>query len=219
MSSPRFTASDANLSLGLETSSLCTILSRPRMFSASETYCWISSPFLVLSEPWPAGSTQLFWLRLLSMLTDSIWLLSASSELLCLASNYLWQFVLISWLPILSFIMSSLATCLCKTVPNKNCLCWPTYNFINSQRNSILLDCLNRTPLWTTPNWLNYKALNIMGLAASPPVLVLSHLSSLCSCRVNRENPIADSFCQIFLWFITLSATQLDVTFKHDYFF
>ena len=48
------------------------------MFSASETYCWISSPFLVLSELWLAGSTQLFWLKLLSKLTDSIWLLSAS---------------------------------------------------------------------------------------------------------------------------------------------
>ena len=29
----------------------------------SEAYCWISSPFLVLSELWVAGSTQLFWLK------------------------------------------------------------------------------------------------------------------------------------------------------------
>jgi hypothetical protein len=33
----------ANIGLVLEASSLCTIISRPRMFSASET-CWISSP-------------------------------------------------------------------------------------------------------------------------------------------------------------------------------
>jgi hypothetical protein len=39
-----------------------------------EAYCLISSPFLVLSELWLTGSTQLFWLKLLSELTDSIWL-------------------------------------------------------------------------------------------------------------------------------------------------
>ena len=44
----------ANLGLVLETSDLHTIYYRPRMFSASGTYCWICSPFLVLSE--------LFWL-------------------------------------------------------------------------------------------------------------------------------------------------------------
>jgi hypothetical protein len=66
----------ANLGLVLEASSLGTVLSRPRMFSASEACCWVSSPFLVLSELWPAGSTTLFWLKLLSKLTDSFWLLS-----------------------------------------------------------------------------------------------------------------------------------------------
>ena len=44
----------------------------------SEAYCWISSPFLALSELWLAGSIQLSWLQLLSKLTDSIRLLSAS---------------------------------------------------------------------------------------------------------------------------------------------
>jgi hypothetical protein len=64
------------------------ILSRSRTFSAFETYCWISSPFLVLSEFWLAGSTQLFWLKLLSKLTDSVWfLLKCLIELLCLASD------------------------------------------------------------------------------------------------------------------------------------
>ena len=46
----------ANLSLLLEASSLHTILSSPRMFSASETCCWTSSPFLVLPESWLADS-------------------------------------------------------------------------------------------------------------------------------------------------------------------
>jgi hypothetical protein len=45
------------------------------MFSASETYCRISSLFLFLSELWLAGATQLFWLKFLSKLTDSFWLL------------------------------------------------------------------------------------------------------------------------------------------------
>ena len=46
------------------------------MFSASETYWLISSPFLVLSDLWLAGSAQLFWLKFLPKLTDSILLLS-----------------------------------------------------------------------------------------------------------------------------------------------
>jgi hypothetical protein len=41
-------------------------------------YYGISSPFLVLSEFSLADSTQLFWLKLLSKLTDSNWLLSSS---------------------------------------------------------------------------------------------------------------------------------------------
>ena len=44
----------ANIGLVLEASSLHTILSRPRIFSALRTYCWISSPFLALSELWLA---------------------------------------------------------------------------------------------------------------------------------------------------------------------
>ena len=68
----------ANFVLVLEASSLSIMLTRSRMFPAFETYSWISSPFLVLSELWLAGSIQLFWLKLLSKLTDSIRLLSAS---------------------------------------------------------------------------------------------------------------------------------------------
>jgi hypothetical protein len=46
----------------------------PNGIVISAAYCWINSPFLVLSELWLAGSTQLFWLRLLSKNTDSVWL-------------------------------------------------------------------------------------------------------------------------------------------------
>jgi len=50
----------------------------PGVIVLSETHCWISSPFLSLSELCLAGSTQLFWLKHLSKMIDSIWLLSAS---------------------------------------------------------------------------------------------------------------------------------------------
>lgn len=54
---------------------------QPRMFSASETHCLISSTFLVLSDLGLTGSTQLFWLELLSKQTDSIWLLLDSYQI------------------------------------------------------------------------------------------------------------------------------------------
>jgi len=44
-----------------------------------QIYCWISLLLLVLSELSLAGSTQLFWLKLLSKLTDSSWLFLASA--------------------------------------------------------------------------------------------------------------------------------------------
>jgi hypothetical protein len=50
----------------------------PIVIVISEAYCRVSSHFLVSSEQGLAGSIQLFWLKLLSKLTDSIWLLSAS---------------------------------------------------------------------------------------------------------------------------------------------
>jgi len=73
MPSWRLTASIPDLVL--ETSSLHTILSRPRMFSASELNMLTLSS---LSELCLAGSTQLSWLKLFSKLTDSTWLLSVS---------------------------------------------------------------------------------------------------------------------------------------------
>ena len=96
-----------NLDLVLEASSLCRILSRPRMFSASETCCWISSPFLVLSELWLAGSTQLFWLKLLSKLTDSIWFLSASHLIALLGLRLTLPICYSLWLLILWLVQSS----------------------------------------------------------------------------------------------------------------
>ena len=53
----------ANLGLLLETSSLFKILSRPRMFSSSEAYCWISSTFPYFFWTLADCSTQLFWLK------------------------------------------------------------------------------------------------------------------------------------------------------------
>lgn len=44
----------------------------------SKAYCWIKSPFLVFSELWLADSTQLFWLKRLSKVTNSNGILSAS---------------------------------------------------------------------------------------------------------------------------------------------
>lgn len=59
----------ANLDLVLDAFSLCLILSRLRMFLTSETYCRESLPFLV-------DLTHLFWFKLLSQLTESVWLFS-----------------------------------------------------------------------------------------------------------------------------------------------
>ena len=97
------------------------------MFSASETYCWISSPFLVLSELWLAGSTQLFWLKLLSKLTDSIWLLSASHWIallglkltLAICSNLLAPSHSLAHSVFTCVWLVLSATCLCTAVPAK----------------------------------------------------------------------------------------------------
>jgi hypothetical protein len=70
------------------------------MVSASETCCRVRFPFLVLSELWLAGSTQLFWLKLPSQLTDLNWLLSWPLNCLKLT------FLIICLLLILWFILS-----------------------------------------------------------------------------------------------------------------
>ena len=77
----------------------------------SEAYCWISSPFLVISELWLAGSTQLFWLKLLSKLTDSI----------CFSSSPNW-IALLSPKLTLEICSNLLAPCFSSGF---SCLCWP----------------------------------------------------------------------------------------------
>lgn len=60
------------------------------MFSASKTYCWISLPFLVVSELWVFGSTQLFWLKT-PLQTHWFKLVSLASHWIALlGSNFLW---------------------------------------------------------------------------------------------------------------------------------
>jgi len=165
----------ANLGLVLEASSLHTIISRPRMFSTSETYCWIRSP---LQAFWTlAGwSTQQFWPKLLSKLTIqsgfsqlllycSAWLQTNSGNLFSSSSSFS-----ISGLFCLHLCLACCisAPCLCTTAPVK---------------------------------------LPVLPVCCS----LLSSFSFLS--LLTRVRHIL--FCQIFFWFTTLSATQLDITFKH----
>ena len=53
----------------------------PDVIVLSKAYRWISSPFLALSELLLVGSVQLLWLKRLSKLTDSNWLLLASDRI------------------------------------------------------------------------------------------------------------------------------------------
>ena len=104
----------------------------------------ISSAFLVLSELWLLDSIQLFWLKFFAKVTDSVWLLSQPlTELLCLASNWLWQFVLIFWLLPVLWLQRPLLTCtdLCELHE------W-------SQLPSAALTAL--LPNWLTRNHLNF---------------------------------------------------------------
>ena len=146
-------------------------------------YCWISSPFLVLSELWLAGSTQLLWLKLFSKLTDSIWLLT---ELLCLEK------------PPLS---------------STNCTALTSH----TEQNGTAQIQLNTAALnWTSSNcteqiWAHWTGLPHDSLC---PAL---KFWPVCS-HENRAYPISYSFCEIFFRFITLSAPQLEVTFKHGCF-
>ena len=82
----------------------------------SEAYCWINSPFLVLSKLWLAGWTQQFWPKLLSKLTHENWLFLASGwialisfKLILAVSSY--RLPLILWI-----ILSLPLTCLCEIV-------------------------------------------------------------------------------------------------------
>jgi hypothetical protein len=94
---------------------------------------WITSPFLVLSVLWLVGSTQLFWTKLLSKLTDS--------NLFLLASD---------WIALLGLKLT-LAVCSNLLVPSYSLASTACLYFRNSymnKPNSTELYSLN----WTTPN-------------------------------------------------------------------
>ena len=59
------------------------------MFQPLRLNRWINSPFLHLSEFWLAGLNQLFWIKLLSKLTDSNLLLSPSDWIILLGKTVL----------------------------------------------------------------------------------------------------------------------------------
>jgi hypothetical protein len=148
----------------------------PDVIIVLETYCWISSPFLALSELWLAGSTQLFWFKLLSKLTDSNWLLSASD-----------------WIAQLGKASSGLQELNCSD------LSWAQLQWTELS--------------WTAVQWTAPRTPLLAHSACSVNSLTFP-VYSYQSC----VHPISDSFCQIFLWFVTLSSPQLEVTVKYGYF-
>ena len=96
----------------------------PDVIVILEAYCWISSLFLVLSELWLAGSTQLLWLKM-SLGADGAKLASLCYSLNCSAWPHtnvkIIRLLLILWLLLLhlclSFPLCNLS--LCKTVLGK----------------------------------------------------------------------------------------------------
>ena len=83
----------------------------PDVIVITETSCWIKSPFLVLFKLRLTGSTQQFWLRLLSQLSDSKWHYSASPWIVLLSlklilkicSNLLALLILWIQLPLMTY--------------------------------------------------------------------------------------------------------------------
>ena len=125
------------------------------MFSASETCCWISSPFLVLSEPWLAGSTQLFWILQNS---SPSWLIRSGfsqwTVLLCLR-----QPAICSNLPVPS--PSPLASA---ASADLHCTAWTQEELSSSALRS--------------PHWLPTDSTSSSLTASSPPVLLLDRFFS-----------------------------------------
>ena len=134
---------------------------RPRMFSASETYIWISSPLLALSELWLAD------------------------PLSCSSSNSS-----PSWFSLASRGLSRVALLGLKLTLAKICsnLLAPSHSLAHP---------VSSLPLKNSP----------IQMASSLCTALISSLSFLSS--LVRVGHIL--FCQIFLWFVTLSATQLDI--------
>ena len=157
------------------------------MLSACEIYCWISSSFVVLSELWLADSTQLFWLKLLFKMTDSICLLSPFHRIPLFGFKLTLAIFLIYWLLILSGF---------------NWLCWPALKGTKFKRTH--LHCPAFTAL--TPNWLTESKQQIDRTAFTLPVLRFNSFA-----LESWPYLMTVSFCQVFLRFITLSAPQLDV--------
>jgi hypothetical protein len=72
---------------------------------------------LAISEFCQSGSTQLFWPKLLSRLTHSNWLLLAADWVAAFGLKLILSFSSIFWCLLIHWlILSSPATCLCKTI-------------------------------------------------------------------------------------------------------
>ena len=137
--------------------------------------------------------------KFLIKLTGSNWCLSVFHWIALLALKLIWQFVLIWLFLILWLILSSLATCLYKTVPVK----LPPLSLSLSLSHSV---CLSPSLCLCLSLFLSLFLCTIL----------LSSLSFLCCSSQSWTYLNSVSFCQIFLWFIILSVPQLDITFKHD---
>lgn len=94
-----------------------------------------------------------------------------------------------------------------------NCTAWPYINFGNKFYWLLLI-------LWiilsSPATWLCKTIL--VKLIHLLCIVLLSCLPFLYCSHESRVYPNSDIFCQIILCFITLFASQLDITFKHDCF-
>ena len=172
-------------------SNLCS----PDAIAILEAYCQICSPFLVLSELWLGGSTQLFCLILLNNLTDSNWLISAFS-LNCSAWNQTNPF---------NFNLLTPSYSLASTAPT-DLYC------MNHTKWTELMNVLNCIQLnFAELNWFSSIALNSTDSISSLSLTVsLCTLFLLSVCFLESwAYSISDSFSQVVLWFITFSALQL----------
>jgi hypothetical protein len=150
-----------------------------------EAYCWISSPFLVLSQLCLAVSTQLFQLK------TPFWANWFNLAYLGFSLNCS------AWKSLNWTVWTSLVT---RTEQSGTEL-----HKLNCTQLK-LLHCLNSTEPnhWTTPYLLHSALLSRSHFPVCSPE------SWVC--------PISDSFCQMFLLFVTLPSPQLDVIFKHGCF-
>ena len=144
------------------------------MFSASETYCRISSLFLFLSELWLAGSTQLFWLKFLSKLTDSNWLLSAFDWTALLGTTASWTEL--HWLRCL-YKMN-------RTPLNSTELHWTPLHWM--ELHWIPPHCLNLTDLDSLcrHRWLHIQPWDVMVLQSW---MLLQHPLSWSHCSISNS--------------------------------